>query len=110
MFLFISDCIAAVIIGVIIWFGVSGGGNKSDNRPTAEQMGEQVELSSLNLNGIWSMTQNGADYELNFKSDKTLSFKQMDAEGNVTAASDSGTYEVNHERTSFFSSAFTYGT
>lgn len=89
--------IAAVIIGVIIWFAVSGGGNKSDNRPTAEQMGEQVELSSLNLNGIWSMTQNGADFELNFKSDKTLSFKQMDAEGNVTAASDSGTYEVNHE-------------
>lgn len=89
--------VAVAVIGIIIWFGLSGNAGNSNTPPTAEQMGELVELSSLNLNGVWNMTQGEYLFEINFKSDKTLRFKQTDTQGNVIAESESGTYSVDKE-------------
>lgn len=89
--------VAVAVIGIIIWFGLSGNAGNSNTPPTAEQMGELVELSSLNLNGVWNMTQGEYLFEINFKSDKTLRFKQTDTQGNVIAESESGTYSVEKE-------------
>lgn len=85
--------IAAVIIGYFVMqsFG-KGGGSNVDLSVISEE--DRIPLGVSNLQGKWEKYEGDTKYIINFKSDNTIEFTQYDKDGNVTAESDTGTYEA----------------
>ncbi len=92
--LIIIGIIVAVILAVIIYFVVTSG-NKGGNavQPPAD-MGELRDVTPANLYGLWDKEIEAGTAQLDFKTDKTLVYKEMDKDGNVTAQSETGTFET----------------
>lgn len=104
----ILSVIAAVIIAVVVYFVVQGlGGNGKKEAQPPENMGEIIELNALNLYGTWNKEMDGLTAQLSFKTDKSLSYKELDAEGNVTAKSENGSFDVADGKLSL--TIFAYG-
>lgn len=91
--------IAIVILAVAAYFIIQGVNkkDKGSNQPTVSISEEdKLELSSLNLQGIWNKTVGTDRYELNFKMTKELVLTQYDKNGEVAVKSDEGTYSVEN--------------
>lgn len=91
--------IAIVILAVAAYFIIQGVNkkDKGSNQPTVSISEEdKLELSSLNLQGIWNKTVGTNRYELNFKMTKELVLTQYDKNGEVAVKSDEGTYSVEN--------------
>lgn len=91
--------IALIVAAAAVYFIVQGV-NKKDknaNQPTVSiSEADKLELSALNLQGMWNKTVGKDKYELNFKSNKELVLTQYDANGEVAVKSDEGTYSVDN--------------
>ena len=53
-----------------------------------------MELNTVNIYGAWYKKAGDSTYELRFKDNKELSYKQTAADGTVTAQSDEGSYDI----------------
>lgn len=82
--------VAAVIVAALAaYFIISG--QKGGNQPTVSAT---MELNTVNIYGAWYKKAGDSTYELRFKDNKELSYKQTAADGTVTAQSDEGTYDI----------------
>lgn len=81
--------VAVIAIALVAYFVVSG--QKGDSRPTVSAT---MELNTVNIYGAWYKKAGDSTYELRFKDNKELSYKQTAADGTVTAQSDEGTYDI----------------
>ena len=88
--------IAAVIIGYFVMqsFG-KGGSSNVDLSVISDE--DRIPLGVSNLQGKWEKYEGDTKYIINFKSDNTIKFTQYDKDGNVTAESDTGTYEAKDD-------------
>lgn len=87
----IALCVAAAVIVVALaaYFIISG--QKGENQPTVSAT---MELNTVNIYGAWYKKAGDSTYELRFKDNKELSYKQTAADGTVTAQSDEGSYDI----------------
>ena len=87
----IALCVVAAVIVVALaaYFIISG--QKGENQPTVSAT---MELNTVNIYGAWYKKAGDSTYELRFKDNKELSYKQTAADGTVTAQSDEGTYDI----------------
>lgn len=81
--------IAVIVAALVAYFVVSG--QKGDSNPTVSAT---MELNTVNIYGAWYKKVGDSTYELRFKDNKELSYKQTAADGTVTAQSDEGTYDI----------------
>lgn len=91
--------IALIVAAAAVYFIVQGVNkkDKNGNQPTVSiSEADKLELSALNLQGMWSKTVGKDKYELNFKSNKELVLTQYDANGEGAVKSDEGTYSVDN--------------
>lgn len=91
--------IALIVAAAAVYFIVQGVNkkDKNGNQPTVSiSEADKLELSALNLQGMWNKTVGKDKYELNFKSNKELVLTQYDANGEVAVKSDEGTYSVDN--------------
>lgn len=88
--------IIAIIAVVIVGYFIIQSFNNNDGDGNGSYISEEdiLPLSALNLQGKWERQDGDLKYILNFKSGNELVFTQYDKEGNVTAKSDFGSYEV----------------
>lgn len=89
--------IATVIIGYYVMqsFGKNGGGSKVDLSVISDE--DRLPLGMSNLQGKWERYDGKIKYIINFKSNNELVFTQYDEAGNVSAESESGTYEAKDD-------------
>ncbi len=87
----IALCVVAAVIVVALaaYFIISG--QKGETQPTVSAT---MELNTVNIYGAWYKKAGNSTYELRFKDNKELSYKQTAADGTVTAQSDEGTYDI----------------
>lgn len=87
----IALCVVAAVIVVALaaYFIISG--QKGENQPTVSAT---MELNTVNIYGAWYKKAGDSTYELRFKDNKELSYKQTAADGTVTAQSDEGIYDI----------------
>lgn len=81
--------IAVIAVALVAYFVISG--QKGDGSPTVSAT---MELNTVNIYGAWYKKAGDSTYELRFKDNKELSYKQTAADGTVTAQSDEGTYDI----------------
>ena len=81
--------IAVIAVALVAYFVISG--QKWDGSPTVSAT---MELNTVNIYGAWYKKAGDSTYELRFKDNKELSYKQTAADGTVTAQSDEGTYDI----------------
>lgn len=81
--------IAVIVAALVAYFVVSG--QKGDSNPIVSAT---MELNTVNIYGAWYKKVGDSTYELRFKDNKELSYKQTAADGTVTAQSDEGTYDI----------------
>ena len=81
--------IAVIAVALVAYFVISG--QKGDGSPTVSA---KMELNTVNIYGAWYKKAGDSTYELRFKDNKELSYKQTAADGTVTAQSDEGTYDI----------------
>lgn len=97
-----SNAKGLIIIIIIIILAIAGyfiirSFNKEGGGGNASSISEEdlLPLSALNLQGKWERQDGDLKYILNFKSGNELEFTQYDKDGNITAESDFGSYEVS---------------
>lgn len=81
--------IAVIAVALAAYFVISS--QKGDGSPTVSAT---MELNTVNIYGAWYKKAGDSTYELRFKDNKELSYKQTAADGTVTAQSDEGTYDI----------------
>lgn len=81
--------IAVIAVALVAYFVISG--QKDNGQPTVSAT---MELNTVNIYGAWYKKAGDSTYELRFKDNKELSYKQTAADGTVTAQSDEGTYDI----------------
>ena len=81
--------VAVIVVALAAYFIISG--QKGENQPTVSAT---MELNTVNIYGAWYKKAGDSTYELRFKDNKELSYKQTAADGTVTAQSDEGTYDI----------------
>lgn len=81
--------VAVIVVALAAYFIISG--QKVENQPTVSAT---MELNTVNIYGAWYKKAGDSTYELRFKDNKELSYKQTAADGTVTAQSDEGTYDI----------------
>lgn len=86
-----------IIILAIAGYFIIRSFNKEGGGGNASSISEEdlLPLSALNLQGKWERQDGDLKYILNFKSGNELEFTQYDKDGNITAESDFGSYEVS---------------
>ena len=81
--------IAVIAVALVAYFVISG--QKDNGQPAVSAT---MELNTVNIYGAWYKKAGDSTYELRFKDNKELSYKQTAADGTVTAQSDEGTYDI----------------
>lgn len=81
--------IAVIAVALVAYFVISG--QKDNGQPAVSAT---MELNTVNIYGAWYKKAGDSTYELRFKDNKALSYKQTAADGTVTAQSDEGTYDI----------------
>lgn len=81
--------IAVIAVALVAYFVISG--HKDNGQPAVSAT---MELNTVNIYGAWYKKAGDSTYELRFKDNKELSYKQTAADGTVTAQSDEGTYDI----------------
>lgn len=81
--------VAVIVVALAAYFIISG--QKGENQPTVSAT---MELNTVNIYGAWYKKAGDSTYELRFKDNKELSYKQTAADGTVTAQSDEGSYDI----------------
>lgn len=81
--------IAVIAVALVAYFVISG--QKDNGQPAVSAT---MELNTVNIYGAWYKKAGDSTYELRFKDNKELSYKQTAADGTVTAQSDEGTYNI----------------
>ena len=81
--------IAVIAVALVAYFVISG--QKDNGQPAVSAT---MELNTVNIYGAWYKKAGDSTYELRFKDNKKLSYKQTAADGTVTAQSDEGTYDI----------------
>lgn len=81
--------IAVIAAALVAYFVISG--QKDNGQPAVSAT---MELNTVNIYGAWYKKAGDSTYELRFKDNKELSYKQTAADGTVTAQSDEGTYDI----------------
>lgn len=81
--------IAVIAVALVVYFVISG--QKNNGQPAVSAT---MELNTVNIYGAWYKKAGDSTYELRFKDNKELSYKQTAADGTVTAQSDEGTYDI----------------
>lgn len=81
--------IAVIAVALAAYFVISG--QKDNGQPAVSAT---MELNTVNIYGAWYKKAGDSTYELRFKDNKELSYKQTAADGTVTAQSDEGTYDI----------------
>lgn len=81
--------VAVIVVALAAYFIISG--QKGENQPTVSAT---MELNTVNIYGAWYKKAGDSTYELRFKDNKELSYKQTAADGTVTAQSDEGAYDI----------------
>ena len=81
--------IAVIAVAMVAYFVISG--QKDNGQPAVSAT---MELNTVNIYGAWYKKAGDSTYELRFKDNKELSYKQTAADGTVTAQSDEGTYDI----------------
>ena len=71
--------IAVIAVALVAYFVISG--QKGDGSPTVSAT---MELNTVNIYGAWYKKAGDSTYELRFKDNKELSYKQTAADGTVT--------------------------
>ena len=84
-------CVVIAVIAVALVAYIVISGQKGDGSPTVSAT---MELNTVNIYGAWYKKAGDSTYELRFKDNKELSYKQTAADGTVTAQSDEGTYDI----------------
>lgn len=81
--------VAVIAVALVAYFVISG--QKDNGQPAVSAT---MELNTVNIYGAWYKKAGDSTYELRFKDNKELSYKQAAADGTVTAQSDEGTYDI----------------
>lgn len=81
--------IAVIAVALVAYFVISG--QKDNGQPAVSAT---MELNTVNIYGAWYKKAGDSTYELRFKDNKELSYKQTAADDTVTAQSDEGTYDI----------------
>lgn len=81
--------IAVIAVALVAYFVISG--QKDNGQPAVSAT---MKLNTVNIYGAWYKKAGDSTYELRFKDNKELSYKQTAADGTVTAQSDEGTYNI----------------
>lgn len=81
--------IAVIAVALVAYFVISG--QKDNGQPAVSAT---MELNTVNIYVAWYKKAGDSTYELRFKDNKELSYKQTAADGTVTAQSDEGTYDI----------------
>lgn len=81
--------IAVIAVALVAYFVISG--QKDNGQPAVSAT---MELNTVNIYGAWYKKAGDSTYELRFKDNKELSYKQTATDGTVTAQSDEGTYDI----------------
>ena len=81
--------VAVIVAALAAYFIISG--QKGNDQPTVSAT---MELNTVNIYGAWYKKAGDSTYELRFKDNKELSYKQTAADGSVTAQSDEGAYDI----------------
>lgn len=70
--------IAVIAVALVAYFVISG--QKGDGSPTVSAT---MELNTVNIYGAWYKKAGDSTYELRFKDNKELSYKQTAADGTI---------------------------
>ena len=70
--------VAVIVVALAAYFIISG--QKGENQPTVSAT---MELNTVNIYGAWYKKAGDSTYELRFKDNKELSYKQTAADGTV---------------------------